>query len=307
MSSDTSCRPARRARPHRLGLFQISCTAVLWGTGGVIVQLLHAHARLSPVSIAFYRLAVGAAVLLGATAHRGSLLRDALRSAPGLLLGTGLGLAGYQALYFVAVTDVGVSVATMLTIGLAPVLLALGEAVHTRRLPTLAAAATVTVASGGLALVTLGGARAPAGPHPLLGLACAIGSGIGYAGTTALSRRATARIAPVPLTTLTTTVGAVALAPLAAVRGLGFAVSPAPVVELLYLGPVTTSVAFALFYLGLRTTATSTAAVLTLVEPIAAAGLATAALGDPLPADTVLGGLLTLGAVASLYLRASAG
>lgn len=49
--------------PAWLGLVQITVTAVLWGTTGVVVQVLHDRG-LSPVSLAFYRLAVGAVVLL---------------------------------------------------------------------------------------------------------------------------------------------------------------------------------------------------------------------------------------------------
>jgi DME family drug/metabolite transporter len=62
-------------------------------------------------------------------------------------------------------------------------------------------------------------------------------------------------------------------------------------------------VAYALFYAGLRTTAGSTAAVLTLLEPLAAAALAVLILGESLSRSGLAGGMLLLAAVALLYTR----
>ena len=165
----------------------------------------------------------------------------------------------------------------MISIALAPILITLGETIQHHRLPTMIATATVTAATFGLVLVTLGGLRSnTTSPHPFIGVACAFGSGVGYAATIVLTRRAAATVTPLALTTVTTTLGAIVLAPRYRGQGARFIVAGSPVLELAYLGPMTTAVAFALFYLGLRTTATSTAAVLTLLEPLAAAGLATA-------------------------------
>ncbi|MHB8294108.1 MAG: DMT family transporter [Acidimicrobiales bacterium] len=306
-------RPAGHSRPggetrrpgNRRGILQITCTAVLWGTGGVIVRLLHDHAGLSPVTIAFYRLAVATPVLLLLATRCPGELRDGWRAAPVLLTVMGVGLGAYQALYFVAVADAGVSVATTISIGLAPVLITAWDAVRSRRPPTPSTVATLAVAACGLALVTMGATSATtASPEPVVGLLSALASGVGYAVTTVLSRRAAATIGPLPLTTITTAVGAGALVPLSAASGLGFRVGVAPVLELAYLGPMTTALAFALFYLGLRTTPAGTASMITLLEPLVAAALATAALGEPLRGGTVAGGVLLLGAVAALYMGA---
>ena len=298
-------RPAGRTAATRLGLAQITCCAVLWGTGGVVVQLLHGDAALSPVSIAFYRLGVAAAVLLVLNARGRAALVQAFRAAPVLLAVIGAGLAAYQTLYFVAVTDVGVGVATVLSIGLAPVVIASWEAIVERRLPSAATAVTITGAIVGLVLVTLSADNTDATTtRPGVGLMCAVAAGLGYAGTTMLGRRAVAAITPLHLTTITAGIGAVALLPVAAISGLGFRLAAAPVIELAYLGPVTTSLAFALFYAGLRTTTTSTAAILCLLEPLAAAVLAAALLDETLPLSTIVGGVLMVGAVAALYAMA---
>ncbi|MET8094016.1 DMT family transporter [Micromonospora sp. NPDC005220] len=305
MSTTRTPLPAAPAASHaaRSGLIQITVTGVLWGTTGVAVQLLREDTGLSPVSIGFHRLAIAALVLLACTAGRLRTIVAALRAAPVPLLLTGVGLGLYQALYFAAVAWAGVSVATIVSLGLAPVLAAAWESVHARRLPGPLRLGTLVAAVAGLVLITTAtehpGAAAPA---PLLGLLAAAGSGLGYAVTTLISRQVSQRTAPMTLTTISTVVGALTLAPFAVVAGVSVPVRLDTVALLLHLGVVTTAVAYALFYAGLRTTAGSVAAVLTLLEPLTAAALAVALLHEPLPLPVIVGGVLLLTAVAASYL-----
>ncbi|MEU8181050.1 EamA family transporter [Micromonospora sp. NPDC049047] len=298
-----SAASATAASPARTGLIQITVTGVLWGTTGVAVQLLRDSTGLSPVSIGFHRLAIAALVLLLCTVGRLGTLRSALRAAPVPLLLTGLGLGLYQALYFAAVAWSGVSVATVVSLGLAPVLAAAWESVRARRLPGPLRLGTLVAAVVGLALIT--GATADpsaAAPAPLFGLLAAAGSGLGYAVTTLISRNVSQHTAPMTLTTISTVVGALTLAPFAVVAGVGVPVRLDTVTLLLHLGVVTTALAYALFYAGLRTTPGSVAAVLTLLEPLTAAALAVALLHEPLPLPVIVGGVLLLTAVAATYL-----
>ena len=57
------------------------------------------------------------------------------RARPRQLVVVGVGTAAYQGLYFVSVTQVGVAVSTVVSLGLAPVLLTVAEAVRDRRAP----------------------------------------------------------------------------------------------------------------------------------------------------------------------------
>ncbi|WP_435205996.1 DMT family transporter [Micromonospora sp. bgisy143] len=300
----TAASAASSARSGtRRGLIQITVTGVLWGTTGVAVQLLREDTGLSPVSIGFHRLAIAALVLLACAAGRLRAIAATLRAAPVPLLLTGVGLGLYQALYFAAVAWAGVSVATIVSLGLAPVLAAAWESVHARRLPGPLRLGTLVAAVAGLVLITAAteqpGAAAPA---PLLGLLAAAGSGLGYAVTTLISRQVSQHTAPMALTTISTVVGALTLAPMALVAGVGVPVRLDTVALLLHLGVVTTAVAYALFYAGLRTTPGSVAAVLTLLEPLTAAALAVALLHEPLPVPVLVGGVLLLTAVAATYL-----
>ena len=299
-----STRSTSTPRPDRSGLIRISTAGLLWGTTGVVVQLLSAATGLSPIGIGFYRLLIAALALLAVSGVRS--VGVALRAAPGALVLTGVALGAYQALYFVAVTLGGVSVATVISLGLAPVLVAGWEAVAGRSRPSRTTTVSLTAGVTGLLLITLSTGRATEGaPHPLLGLLAAAGCGCVYAGSTVLSRHQAQRIEPLTLTAVATGVGALALAPAAFAGGLGVPIAFGPIALLAYLGVVTTAVAYALYYNGLRTTAGSTAAVLTLLEPLGAAGLAVLVLGEALPVPALVGGVLLLTAIGVLYLRPS--
>jgi DME family drug/metabolite transporter len=291
-------------RAKRTGRLLVSAAAVLWGTTGVMVQLLREHSSLSPVSIGFYRLAIAAVALLLVGAGGFGPLFVALRAAPLRLIAIGVGLGAYQALYFIAVADAGVSVATVVSLGLAPVLTAGWEAAVARRMPGLVTGLTLAAGVIGLLLISASSGQASsAAPHPLLGLLAAAGSGTGYAAGTVLSRNVSQHTSPMTLATVSTAVGAITLAPLAIVSGLAVPFRPEPLMLLGYLGIVTTALAYAMFYAGLRTTPGSAAAILTLLEPLTAAGLAVLILAEPLAGLTVVGGVILLGAVAALYLE----
>jgi len=291
------------SRSNISGLLRISLAGLLWGTTGVVVQLLSRTTALTPVGIGFYRLAVAAVVLLGIGGLRAA--PAALRAAPIGLALAGVGLGTYQALYFVAVTLGGVSVATVVSLGLAPVLIAGWETVSLRRRPSRTTIGSLVAGVLGLLLIT-GSSRMPSSgaPHPWFGLLAATSCGVCYAGCTVLSRHQAQWADSMTLTTLSTGIGATALAPLAfsgGFTGLAVPLEVGPLGLLLYLGVVTTAGAYALFYRGLRTTTGSTATVLTLLEPLTAAVLAVLVLAESLSGPAVLGGVLMLAAIGVLY------
>src|SRR5207244_4306468 len=72
----------------------------------------------------------------------------------------------------------------------------------------------------GLVLVSVSAGSA-GGPHPMLGVLASIGSGTAYALTTLVGHGLAQRAAPLSLATASTTVGALALAPLTVVTGVG--------------------------------------------------------------------------------------
>lgn len=273
-----------------------------------MVTLLHERDGLGAMTASAWRMVLAAAALVVFAVVTGRIRAAlaTLRTHPWLVALVGCGTAVYQGLYFVSVLLAGVSVATVVSLGLAPVLAAIWEHATARTMPSGRDLGVLVAALVGLGLVVGGGTRTaiPEGGSPALGVILAIAAGGTYAATTLLGHRLARRVDPVALTTSATAVGAVALAPflvVAAVEGQPVMTSsPASLGLLIYLGVATMALAYVLLYAGLRTTTGSAATVATLVEPLSAAVLAVVLLGERPTAIAVVGGLLILAAVVAL-------
>lgn len=298
-------------RSARAGLLQVCVAGLLWGTGGLVVTLLHERDGLSAMTISAWRmaLAAGALVAFATATRRSRVVLETMRRHPVLSVVVGAGTALYQGLFFVAVLLVGVSVATVVSLGLAPVLASGWENLAAGTRPARREVAVLAAAVAGLVLIsaTAGQRSGPSGDAPALGLVLAVASGATYALTTVLGHRLAQRVDPVALTTCATAVGAVVLLPFLALT----LVTPGPALPsgvgswslLVYLGVATMALSYGLLYAGLRTTSGSAATVATLVEPVSAALLAVLLLGERLAWPAFLGGALILAAVAALHRR----
>lgn len=292
----------------RLGLLQVCAAGVLWGTGGLVVTVLHERDGVSAMTVSAWRMTIAAIALIGfvlVAGRFGSACRT-FREHPALAIVIGAGTAAYQGLYFVSVLMTGVTVATVVSLGLAPVLAAAWEHARAGTRPGRRDLVVLASALLGLILISVTGHHGSAAPddRPVLGLVLAVAAGATYAATTVLGHTLAQQVDPVVLTTCATTAGAVLLLPflvLAAAQGEPVAVtSPTSLALLLYLGVATMALAYGLLYAGLRTTSGSAATVATLVEPISAAALAAALLGERLSAIAVVGAVLILAAVVGL-------
>lgn len=295
-------------RSARLGLLQVCAAGVLWGTGGLVVTVLHERDGLGAMTVSAWRMALAAVALVGfaLVTERSPVIRATLRAHPVPAVLVGCGTALYQGLYFVSVLLVGVSIATVVSLGIAPILAAVWEHALARTLPSARELAVLAAALSGLVLITATaghGSGAPEG-DPLLGTLLAIASGATYAATTVLGHALAQHVDPVALTTCATAVGAVVLIPflgLAATAGEPvMSTDPVSIALLLYLGVATMALAYGLLYAGLRTTSGSAATVATLVEPLSAALLAGVLLGERLAWPALVGGGLILAAVVAL-------
>jgi DME family drug/metabolite transporter len=108
---------------------------------------------------------------------------------------------------------------------------------------------------------------------------------------------------PLLLTAATSGIGAVVLLPIALPFGMALPSDAAADGWLVYIGIVSTVVAYGLFYAGLRSTSSEVAGVLTLLEPLAATVLAAIVLGESLSGLGLVGAGLLLLAIAVLYVR----
>jgi DME family drug/metabolite transporter len=288
----------------RTGLFAVSAGALLWGTTGVAVSIVHDRSGLSAIPIGGLRLVIAALALFALFGRSGwQRARTAFAHHRWWLVAAGAGLGIYQALYFIGVQYIGVSVSTLVSLAVAPVALTAWGALTRRQLPGLAATATVGAAVAGLVLISVGHGSDAGGDRPVLGLLASVGSGLGYAAATVVNHRMASEGDPLLLTGATSAIGAVVLLPFALAAGLYWPSEAISSGWLIYIGIVPTALAYGLFYLGLRSVSSETAGVLSLLEPLAAAALAALVLHERLGPLGMLGAAVLLAAIAGLYVR----
>jgi DME family drug/metabolite transporter len=287
----------------RRGFALVVLAALCWGTSGISGRIVADRTDLSPLDIAWYRLAIGAVVLLAGwalTARRRTPRTPVTRPVAARLLLIGAGLAAYQLAYFSAVARAGVSIATLVALGLAPLLIAVGAALLGHGRPSRTTLMALVVALVGLTLLVGVSAGADTGTAVLFGALLAAGSALGYAVVTIASGGVPAGV---PVTLAGFGGGAVLLTPVVLAVGLHVPADPVAIAVLLYLGLVPSALAYGLFFTGVRTLPGAVASIVTLLEPLTGTVLATAFLGERLAPGAVVGGLLMLAAVAGLYLR----
>jgi drug/metabolite transporter, DME family len=295
--------PALPSAASRRGFLLVVLAALCWGTSGVSGRIVADHSGLTALDIAWYRLAIGAVVLLaawGSTARRRVAAVPLPRPVRVRLILVAVGLAAYQFLFFTAVANAGVSISTLVALGLAPLLIAVGAVLLGHGRPDGATLTALVVALVGLVLLVGVTAGESVGTAVLLGSLLASGSALGYAVVTLASGGVPAGV---PVTLVGFTGGALLLTVAVLAQGVHVPTDPVSVVVLLYLGVVPSALAYALFFTGVRALPGAVASIVTLLEPLAATALATAFLGERLEPLALAGGLLLLAAVAGLYVR----
>jgi DME family drug/metabolite transporter len=289
--------PSDADRSRRRSAGAILVAAALWGTTGTAQELGAPEA--APTSVAAVRTSAGGLcfvallVLLG----RWPALRLTWRRAAGPTLGAAVAMAVFQVGYLTGVRQLGVALGTVLAIGSAPAFAGSLALVGGRR-PTArwAVATAVTVAGAAVLLLTGDGAVDAAGAARL-GAAAALTAGLGYAGVATLAKRALDRGADGSATMALVFLGAgVALVPLAGVGGVAWLGTREGLATAAWLALGPTVLAYVLYGRGLAGVDAPTATSLSLAEPLTAAILAVAVVGErPTPAGWVGAGLVACG------------
>ena len=287
--------PAAAGRRPGTGLPYLVVSGLFWGTGGVTGSLLSRAAHLSAISVAAYRLAAGGLIIVVFLTVTGRRWPSG-RAAWTRITVTGLLAALFQGCYFTAVSLTSVPLATLVTIGTAPVIVLAAGRVAGR--PAGRFAMPVTgLALAGLALLV--GLPSGSGETAVLaGAGMAVLAAAGFAALTLAGSRPVPGLDDLTVTGFAFTVGGLILMPLAqAAGGLGFRPGPAALGLLILLGTGPTAVAYTLYFRGLRSAAPSTAALLTLLEPLTGAVLAAIVLGQRLSATGIAGAVVIAAAV----------
>jgi DME family drug/metabolite transporter len=282
----------------RGGILLILLAAVLWGTVGVSTRAIFSLAETTALTVAFLRLAIAVPVL-GVTSVA-VLGRRSVQAPPRhlLLMGAiGVLLAVYQLCFFGAIQRVGVAIATLVTLCMAPVIVAIlspllfGERLTPRLVlsAALAIVGTMLLVSP-IDLTALGGTAGT-------GLLMALGSAVGYALVAIVSRHVARDSHPLTPVTIGFAVGALALLPALLHDGPMLDFPPVGWLLLVYLAVVPSALAYVLFTVGMRTTVATVASLVTLIEPLTAAGLAWLLFDERLGPLAMVGAALLLGAV----------
>ncbi|MEU1078644.1 EamA family transporter [Streptomyces sp. NPDC005908] len=299
MSNNVSGLPVGR------GLVYLVVAGAAWGTAGAAASLVYRTSDMGPVALSFWRCAAGLVVLYAARLVSGRASRGAARTPLGRrvrrAVATGAGLAVFQTAYFAAVSATGLAVATVVTLGAGPVLIALGARLALGERLGRGGLAAVVGALVGLVVLVLGGGETTVDP---VGVLLALLSAAGYSAMTLLTRwwgrdggtdASGATVGAFAVTSLV-------LLPFAAAEGLvPHTDAPGTLLLLLaYVASVPTALAYGLYFAGAAVVRSATVSVIMLLEPVSAAVLAVALLGERLTAATLAGTLLMLGSVAGL-------
>jgi DME family drug/metabolite transporter len=260
--------------------------SMLFGTTGTAQAL--GPRTTTPVGVGAVRLAVGAATLAAvAFARRPPGGRRWRPHLVPLLVG-GFAVAAYHVLWFAGLRRTGVALGTIVGIGSGPVFAGLIHLVLERtklsRSWTLGTALTV---AGAALLGTRGAGGLSVDP---LGLACVLGSGLGYAVYAEGAKRAIAAgLDPPGAMAGVFVVASVLTLPVLVLEPMGWLLTPRGAALGLHLGVVTLGLGYTLYGWALNHLKVPTAVTLTLAEPLTAALLGMAFLGERLGKEGWIG------------------
>jgi DME family drug/metabolite transporter len=197
------------------------------------------------------------------------------------------GVVAYQPSFFLGTSLNGVAIGTIVALGSAPIITGALEWAVTRAFPGLTWLVATVVATVGVVLLTgVGGADA----ITVEGLAASLGAGASYAVYALASKRLLARDWS-PTAAMGSIFGwaAAASVPLMLVTDLRWLTQGEGVAMALWLGLITTTVAYLLFARGLIGLSAATVSTLTLAEPLTATLLGLLLLGEQLSSSAIIG------------------
>ncbi len=262
------------------GMAMVLLAALLWGTTGTAQSF--APPQLSSYWVGALRLAVAAVFFWPVlwVSDRPALSGAAMRSLPWRAMGlAAVCMCIYNLAFFAGVRATGVAIGTALALGSGPVWAGLLQAAISRSLPTRAWWLGTSVAVAGVVAMATGEGATHASVS-LTGVLLCLLAGLSYAIYAITNQRMVSGASPAAVTATVFT-----LAALLAVPGaVGLSGAPQLRVDdaaiVLWLGVVSTGIAYLLFSHALRHISAATGVVLALVEPVTAFVLAIVVVGE---------------------------
>jgi drug/metabolite transporter, DME family len=200
-----------------------------------------------------------------------------------------LGVLAYQPTFFLGTRLNGVAIGTIVALGSAPMITGLLDWALRRRFPGVLWLTATAIATVGVTLLS-GLTDAGGSTISVLGIVSSLGAGASYAVYT-LASKALLNHGWSPVGTMGGVFGLAAAfsVPLLLATDATWLAAPSGLAMALWLGVVTTTVAYLLFAWGLRRLPAATVSTLTLGEPLTATLLGILLLGERLPPLAIVG------------------
>jgi drug/metabolite transporter (DMT)-like permease len=253
-------------------------------------------------SLVAIRFVIASSIFWAIIAVRGR--RSGARPGPApVAAGLILGAAGYAlqaGLYFGAVGKIGAGLTSLLLYTYPAIVFALALVLG-REHPTRARLGALALATGGAALVLLGG---DTGGVEGVGIAMGLGAALTYSAYILFADRVTTGADPFVLSAVIATGAAASLTTFSLVTGqLDLTFETRGWLLILAVALFSTVLAVSCFLVGLRLVGPATASIVSTIEPVVTVGLAMALFGEQLGTVQFAGGALVLAAVVLLHTR----
>jgi len=270
--------------------FLVLLAAVLWGTTGTATTLLPASAQ--PLTIAATRSAIGGFSLLLMMIL---MKKINFRTWPWkATLVAAICMAFFQPLFFTSVRLTGIAIGTVVAIGSAPIFSGLIEWLFLKMRPSRSWALATAMSVFGCSLLFLNKDALTVNP---IGVTFSLIAGLGFAIYTIVTKAVLAKVEAIPAVAMTFSMSALMLMPFILSFDNTWIIEPSSISIVLYLGLLTTSVAYILYLKGLHKVPSSSAVTLSLGEPLTAAVLSVFVVGEVLSPISWTGVFLLLGGI----------
>lgn len=279
-------------------IFAVVVAALCFSTTGTSRALAGVDA--SAIAVGAARILVGGTILAAialwtrrgpaAAAERPTASRSLGRGQVLPILIGAAGVLAYQPLFFFGTAANGVAIGTVVTLGAAPIVTGIYESLRRHELPRTRWLIATLLAIGGVVLVS--GLFTPGGVGQIdpVGLLTSAGAGTSYAIYTLASKDLLDQgWRPSDAMASLFGVAAVASLPMLLIAGGAWVLTPAGLALTAWLGVVTVALAYTLFGWGLARMRATTAATVSLAEPLGATLLGLLVLQERLEAPAVVG------------------
>lgn len=291
-------RKLQTFQPNGFGL--VTVAAILWGTIGVATQGIYNTDSTTSLFINLARMLIATPLLLLACRRVvGHTMFHIQRRDFLIMLLSGTLLAISHASYFAAIRYSGVTIPTLLTICIAPIVVTfLSVLLGFETLTTKIVVALLCALIGSVMLV---GFQSPEGTKDNLvwGAILSLVAAVTYGSVIVCGRFLASDYHSLQVTAITFAASTLVLLPINLVSGIVVVHTVQGWLLVLYLGLVPTALAYWLFQVGLRSISATTASIVSMLDPLVAALLAWVLFGETLATIGIFGAALL---IMSIYL-----